>query len=83
MIDDDVSYYPDALAKTRRSHRCLTAVLTLLGLLWLATSIVILVAFFSLEMTAMYLLRHAAEGMTMSFDGSIVVLVLYRYRFPL
>ncbi|KAI1182066.1 hypothetical protein F5B17DRAFT_216702 [Nemania serpens] len=43
-IDDDVSYYPDALAKTRRSHRCLSAVLTLLGLLWLATSIIILVA---------------------------------------
>ncbi|KAI1115539.1 hypothetical protein F5Y14DRAFT_410249 [Nemania sp. NC0429] len=44
MIDNDTSHYPDALAKTRRAHRCLTAVLILLGLLWLATSIVILVA---------------------------------------
>ncbi|KAI1203662.1 hypothetical protein F5X97DRAFT_283784, partial [Nemania serpens] len=43
-IEDDVSYYPNALTKTRRAHRCLAAVLTILGLLWLATSVVILVA---------------------------------------
>ncbi|KAI1121310.1 hypothetical protein F5Y10DRAFT_272219 [Nemania abortiva] len=46
IVDNEVAYYPEALTKTRRVHRCITSVLAILGLLWLATSIVILVAIF-------------------------------------
>jgi hypothetical protein len=45
-IDDDAVDYHQALAKTRRIHKCVMAVLILLALLWLVTSVIILIAIF-------------------------------------
>ncbi|KAF2970654.1 hypothetical protein GQX73_g2868 [Xylaria multiplex] len=46
MIDGEIAYYEESLAKTRRIHKCLMSVLVVLGILWLVTSIIILVAMF-------------------------------------
>ncbi|KAI0537509.1 hypothetical protein GGR58DRAFT_502083 [Xylaria digitata] len=46
MIDDEIAYYKESIAKTRKIHKCLMSVLVLLGILWLVTSIIILVAVF-------------------------------------
>ncbi|KAI1755930.1 hypothetical protein F4782DRAFT_527284 [Xylaria castorea] len=43
-LDDTTAYYPEALTKTRKVHKCLMGLLIVLGLLWLATAIVIVVA---------------------------------------
>ncbi|KAI0454046.1 hypothetical protein F5B21DRAFT_504734 [Xylaria acuta] len=45
-LDDAAAYYPDVLTKTRKVHKCLMGLLIVLGLLWLATAIVIVVAIF-------------------------------------
>ncbi|KAI0487694.1 hypothetical protein F4859DRAFT_510261 [Xylaria cf. heliscus] len=45
-LDDAAAYYPVALSKTRKVHQYLMGLLIVLGLLWLATAIVIIVAVF-------------------------------------
>ncbi|KAI1153806.1 hypothetical protein F4825DRAFT_413766 [Nemania diffusa] len=45
-IDDDAVHYQETLARTRRIHKCVMAVLIVLGLLWFVTSIIILVVVF-------------------------------------
>ncbi|GAW22436.1 hypothetical protein ANO14919_119730 [Xylariales sp. No.14919] len=46
MIDDEVFDYQQSLIKTQKIHKCLMSVLIILGVLWLITSIIILVAVF-------------------------------------
>ncbi|RYC56594.1 hypothetical protein CHU98_g9614 [Xylaria longipes] len=45
-LDDATTYYPETLTKTRKVYKCLMVMLIVLGLLWLATAIVIIVAIF-------------------------------------
>ncbi|KAI1349935.1 hypothetical protein F5Y01DRAFT_316274 [Xylaria sp. FL0043] len=45
--DDELSYYTEALAKTRKVHKYLISVLLVLAFLWLVTSILLLVAMFT------------------------------------
>ncbi|KAI1276284.1 hypothetical protein F5Y07DRAFT_399543 [Xylaria sp. FL0933] len=45
--DDELSYYTEALAKTRKVHKYLMSVLLVLAFLWLVTSILLLVAMFT------------------------------------
>ncbi|GAP92507.1 hypothetical protein SAMD00023353_8100160 [Rosellinia necatrix] len=45
-LDDAVAYFPPALARTGRLRGWLVAALAALGLLWLAASVVVLVAIY-------------------------------------
>ncbi|KAI0547577.1 hypothetical protein F4679DRAFT_586451 [Xylaria curta] len=45
-LDDSAAYYPEALIKTRKVHGCLMGLLFVLGLVWLAAAIIIVVAIF-------------------------------------
>ncbi|TGJ81831.1 hypothetical protein E0Z10_g6942 [Xylaria hypoxylon] len=44
MIDDEIAYYEESLAKMQKLHKYLMGVLVILGILWLITSIIVLVA---------------------------------------
>ncbi|KAJ8105128.1 hypothetical protein ONZ43_g7550 [Nemania bipapillata] len=45
-MDDGIEGYREALTKTRKVHKCVVVTLVLLAILWLITSIIILVAIF-------------------------------------
>ncbi|KAI0195613.1 hypothetical protein EV127DRAFT_477335 [Xylaria flabelliformis] len=45
-LDDTTTYYPDALIQTRKVHKGLMGLLIVLGLLWLAIAIIVLVVIF-------------------------------------
>ncbi|KAI1741877.1 hypothetical protein F4680DRAFT_446426 [Xylaria scruposa] len=46
ILDDAAAFYPEALIKTRKIHRFLMGLLFVLGLVWLAAAIIIVVAIF-------------------------------------
>ncbi|KAI3341072.1 hypothetical protein F4824DRAFT_516296 [Ustulina deusta] len=48
---DEISYYAMAMTKTQRVHKCLMGVLIIISLLWLVTSIIILVVVFRGQFT--------------------------------
>ncbi|KAH8167835.1 hypothetical protein CIB48_g391 [Xylaria polymorpha] len=65
-LDDATAYYPEAFSKTKKVYKGLMILLVVLGLLWLATAIVIVVAIFKGSGVS----KRLAQGVVKEGEGA-------------